>query len=137
MITNNPFSALSEIISPIAMQGFAIAMIGLVALGTLIDIIHKKNVKYFFDNAKKAKKSAKIKLSTATKPIIAIAKPCIAIGDIISAKAENGLLVIIYCSPLNLKGNLYIRSVHRSSLERIGSLRRIINNLRIILLLIE
>jgi hypothetical protein len=65
MITNNPFSALSEIISPIAMQGFAIAMIGLVALGTLIDIIHKKNVKYFFDNAKKAKKSAKIELSTA------------------------------------------------------------------------
>ena len=63
MITNNPFSALAEIISPIAMQGFAIAMIGLVALGTLIDIIHKKNVKYFFDNAKKAKKSAKIKLS--------------------------------------------------------------------------
>ena len=65
MITNNPFSVLSEIISPIAMQGFAIAMIGLVAIGTLIDIIHKKNVKYFFDNAKKAKKSAKIQLTTA------------------------------------------------------------------------
>ena len=63
MITNNPFSGLSEIISPIAMQGFAIAMIALVAIGTLIDIIHKKNVKYFFNNAKKAKKSATIKLS--------------------------------------------------------------------------
>jgi hypothetical protein len=64
MITNNPFSGLSELISPIAMQGFAIAMIALVAVGTLIDIIHKKNVKYFFDNAKKAKKSAKIQLSS-------------------------------------------------------------------------
>jgi hypothetical protein len=64
MITNNPFSVLAEIISPLAMQGFAIAMIALVAIGTLIDIIHKKNVKYFFDNAKKAKKSAKIELST-------------------------------------------------------------------------
>jgi len=42
MITNNPFSGLSELISPIAMQGFAIAMIALVAVGTLIDIIHKK-----------------------------------------------------------------------------------------------
>ena len=65
MITNNPFSGLSEIISPLAMQGFAVAMIALVAAGTLIDIIHKKNVKYFFDNAKKAKKSAKIELSAA------------------------------------------------------------------------
>ena len=47
------------------MQGFVIAMVGLVVLGTLIDIIHKKNVKYFFDNAKKAKKNAQIELSTA------------------------------------------------------------------------
>ena len=64
MITNNPFSVLAEIISPLAMQSFAIAMIALVAIGTLIDIIHKKNVKYFFDNAKKAKKSAKIQLTS-------------------------------------------------------------------------
>ena len=56
MITNNPFSVLSEIIPPVAMQGFVIAMVVLVVIGTLIDIIHKKNVKYFFDNAKKAKK---------------------------------------------------------------------------------
>jgi hypothetical protein len=42
------------------MQGFVIAMILLVVLGTLIDIIHKKNVKYFFDNAKKAKKMLKL-----------------------------------------------------------------------------
>ena len=65
MITNNPFSVLSEIIPPIAMQGFVIAMVALVVIGTLIDIIHKKNVKYFFDNAKKAKKSATIELSAA------------------------------------------------------------------------
>ena len=65
MIYNNPFSNLAEIVSPLAMQGFVLAMILLVALGTLIDIIHKKNVKYFFDNAKKAKKNAQIELSTA------------------------------------------------------------------------
>jgi len=58
MIYNNPFSILSEIVSPIAMQSFLILMIVLVVVGTLIDIIHKKNVKYFFENAKKAKKSA-------------------------------------------------------------------------------
>ena len=56
MFNNNPFSNLAEVVSPLAMQGFVVAMIILVILGTLIDIIHKKNVKYFFDNAKKPKK---------------------------------------------------------------------------------
>ena len=65
MIYNNPFSGLSNFVSPIAMQGFVIAMIALVVLGTLLDIIHKKNVKYFFNNAKKAKKSAKVQLTNA------------------------------------------------------------------------
>ena len=64
MFNNNPFSNLAEVVSPFAMQGFVIVMVGLVILGTLIDILHKKNVKYFFDNAKKAKKNALIELST-------------------------------------------------------------------------
>ena len=67
MITTNPFSALSEIIPAIAMQSFVIVMGLLVVLGTLVDIIHKKNVKYFFENAKKAKKSAKKILTTEKK----------------------------------------------------------------------
>ncbi len=54
MITNNPFSILSNDIPTIAMQAFVIVMGLLVVLGTLVDIIHKKNVKYFFENAKKA-----------------------------------------------------------------------------------
>ena len=58
MITNNPFFVLSELVPPIVMQGFLLAMVVLVILGTVVDIIHKKNVKYFFENAKKAKKSA-------------------------------------------------------------------------------
>ena len=61
MITNNPFFVLSETIPAIATQSFVIVMAFLMAIGTLLDIIHKKNVKYFFENAKKAKKSAKKK----------------------------------------------------------------------------
>jgi hypothetical protein len=64
MFYSNPFSGLSELVSPIAIQAFAVLMICLVIVGTLIDIIHKKNVKYFFNNAKKAKKNAKIELTT-------------------------------------------------------------------------
>ena len=64
MFYNNPFSGLTEIVPPQAIQGFTILMVGLVILGTLMDIIHKKNVKYFFNNAKKAKKSATRELGT-------------------------------------------------------------------------
>ena len=67
MIYNNPFLGLSSFVSPIAMQAFVIAMIALVILGTLLDIIHKKNVKYFFNNAKKAKKMQKFNLQPAKK----------------------------------------------------------------------
>ena len=67
MITNNPFSILSEVVPAVAMQGFLITMIALVVIGTLVDIIHKKNVKYFFENAKKAKKSATRELGAGEK----------------------------------------------------------------------
>jgi len=72
LITDNPFSILAETIPAIAMQGFVIVMGLLVVLGTLVDIIHKKNVKYFFQNAKKAKKSAKKILSTGEKTSVII-----------------------------------------------------------------
>ena len=64
MFFNNPFTLLAETISPIFMQGFVVLMGLLVIGGTLLDIIHKQNVKYFFNNAKKAKKNATKKLTT-------------------------------------------------------------------------
>ena len=67
MLLINPFSILAETVSPIYMQVFVIVMAILVVVGTLLDIIHKKNVKYFFNNAKKAKLSATKTLSTGEK----------------------------------------------------------------------
>ena len=67
MLSINPFSMLAETVSPIFMQMFVIVMAILVIVGTLLDIIHKKNVKYFFNNAKKAKLSATKTLSTGEK----------------------------------------------------------------------
>ena len=67
MLSINPFSILAETVSPIFMQMFVIVMAILVVVGTLLDIIHKKNVKYFFNNAKKAKLSATKTLSTGQK----------------------------------------------------------------------
>ena len=67
MLSTNPFSILAETVSPLFLQLFVIAMVILVVVGTLLDIIHKKNVKYFFENAKKAKLSAIKTLSTGEK----------------------------------------------------------------------
>ena len=72
MLTTNPFSVLSETVPSIAMQSFVIVMGLLVILGTLLDINHKKNVKYFFENAKKAKKSSTKTLTTGEKTTVVI-----------------------------------------------------------------
>ena len=73
MMSINPFAILAERIPSVLIQGFVIIMVSLVIIGTLVDIIHKKNVKYFFNNAKKAKLSATKKLGAGEK-ISVIAK---------------------------------------------------------------
>ena len=72
MFTTNPFSILTETMPPIALQSFVIVMVALVIIGTLVDIIHKKNVKYFFNNAKKAKLSATRELGTGERASVII-----------------------------------------------------------------
>ena len=53
MFTINPFSELSELISPFVMQVYVITMILLVVGGTILDMIHKKSAQYFFNNAER------------------------------------------------------------------------------------
>jgi len=54
MLTSNPFYILTESIAPIFMQIFVILMIALIVVGTVMDMIHKKNVKYFFEKDRKS-----------------------------------------------------------------------------------
>ncbi len=72
MFTINPFSELTGFISPFAMQVYVIAMVILVVGGTLLDTIHKKSAKYFFENAEKARAAASKSLSGGEKVSIAI-----------------------------------------------------------------
>ena len=76
MLQTNPFSILAETIHPLAMQSFIIAMIVLIAAGTIIQMIHHKNLTYFFNNAKKAKLSATKELGIGEKTSV-IAKTAI------------------------------------------------------------
>ena len=80
MLNTNPFSILAETISPLAMQGFIVAMIILIALGTIIQMIHHKNLTYFFNNAKKAKLSATKELGLGEKTSIIAKTTVVDIG---------------------------------------------------------
>jgi len=63
----NPFSALAETISSSVIQGFVLVMLGLIVIGTIVQMIHHKNVTYFFNNAKKAKLAAERELGVGEK----------------------------------------------------------------------
>lgn len=55
MFASNPFSALSDSVSPTIMRIFVAVMIVLVAGGTLFDLVHKQSAKYFFRHARQAR----------------------------------------------------------------------------------
>ncbi|HEY6095259.1 MAG TPA: adenylyl-sulfate reductase [Gallionellaceae bacterium] len=71
MFASNPFADLSATIPTAYMQWYVVLMVLLVAGGTILDMIHKKSAKYFFENAKKAQKSAKRSVGGGEKVAIA------------------------------------------------------------------
>jgi len=73
MFSYNPFSELSANISPMIQQWYVVLMVILVIGGTVLDMIHKKSAKYFFENAEKAKKNAKRTVGAGEKAGIAVA----------------------------------------------------------------
>ncbi len=72
MFTSNPFAELSAFIPPLAMQAYVIAMFILVIGGTIIDTLHKKSARYFFENSEKAKKNATREVSSSEKASLAL-----------------------------------------------------------------
>ena len=67
MLNTIPFAILAETISPLAMQCFIIAMVVLIAAGTVIQMISHRNLTYFFNNAKKVKLNATKELGLVEK----------------------------------------------------------------------
>ena len=72
MFTINPFAELSASIPAYVMQAYVVVMVLFVIGGTVLDMIHKKSAKYFFENAKKAEKSATRTVSGGEKASLAI-----------------------------------------------------------------
>ena len=87
MFTSNPFAELSALIPVAVMQGYLIAMVLLVVVGTILDMRHKKSAKYFFLNAEKAKKDAKRQVGVGEK--IAIATTVLVVEVATSGEFKN------------------------------------------------
>ena len=99
MFTSNPFAELSASIPTDVMQGYIILMVLLVIGGTILDMIHKKSAQYFFENAKKAQKSAKRTVGGGEKASIAIqvlAKEVLTSGEFCNVRRRLSHLLIMY-----------------------------------------
>lgn len=99
MFMSNPFSELSELISPAVMQGYIILMVLLVIGGTALDMMHKKSAQYFFENAKKAKKNAKRTVDTGEKASIALkvlANEVLTSGEFCNTRRRLSHLLTMY-----------------------------------------
>ncbi len=74
MIESNPFAIVSENLALDAgvMQAYVVLMVLLVIGGTLLDVVHKKSAKYFFEKGQSLKKIAKREVSGGEKFGIAL-----------------------------------------------------------------
>ena len=99
MFMNNPFAELSALIPAAVMQGYIILMVLLVAGGTILDMLHKKSAQYFFENAKKAKKSAKREVGAGEKVGMAVAvvlKEVVTSGEFCNVKRRLSHLLTMW-----------------------------------------
>ena len=99
MISIIPFSELSEFIPSIAMQVYVIAMVILVAGGTILDMAHKQSAKFFFRNSEKVKKLATNPVGAGEKASIAlktIAEDVLTSGEFCNTKRRIAHLLTMY-----------------------------------------
>ncbi len=68
----NPFAELAASISPSVMAWYVVLMVLLVIGGTILDMMHKKSAKYFFENAKRQKARAVRELDSGEKMSLAL-----------------------------------------------------------------
>lgn len=99
MITNNPFAELAAVIPATAMQAYIVLMFLLVAIGTILDMRHKKSAQYFFENSRKAKKSATRTVGTGEKGALALKtlfKEVLTSGEFANVKRRISHLLTMY-----------------------------------------
>ena len=99
MIASNPFAELSALIPPAVMQAYVVLMILMVIGGTLLDVMHKKSAKYFFEKGQSLKKLAKREVGSGEKIGIAlgtVANEVLASGEFENPNRRISHLFIMY-----------------------------------------
>jgi len=99
MFTTNPFAALSATVSLGAMQAYVVAMIVLVAAGTLFDVVHKGSARYFFDHWRRSKGKARGELGGGEMASIAVQTAVVDVlssGEFCSARRRVAHLLTMY-----------------------------------------
>jgi hypothetical protein len=99
MIASNPFAELSALIPPAVMQAYVVLMILMVIGGTLLDVMHKKSAKYFFERGQSLKKLAKREVGSGEKIGIAlgtVANEVLASGEFENPNRRISHLLIMY-----------------------------------------
>ena len=72
MFSSSPFAEISALIPPTVMQLYLVALIAMVAGGTVFDMIHKKSATYFFRAWRKSKSKATTPLGSSEMTSLAI-----------------------------------------------------------------
>jgi len=95
----NPFAQVSTFIPTAVMQGYVVLMILMVIGGTIVDMVLKKNAKYFFENARKAQTQAKRSVGVAEKTSLAmqtVAKEVLTSGEFANPQRRLSHLFTMY-----------------------------------------
>ncbi len=72
MFTSNPFADLAVFLQPLVMQVYIVLMIFAVAIGTLVDMLHKSSAKFFLRQREKSKAAATRQLSVIDNASLAV-----------------------------------------------------------------
>ena len=99
MFASNPFSELGALIPPAVIQAYVILMFVLVVGGTLLDVIHKRSAKYFFENAKKAQAARKREVGAGEKVSIGVQTVAVDVltsGEFCNPKRRASHLLTMY-----------------------------------------
>ncbi len=98
-ITQTPIAGLSATISYDTMQMFVIVMVALVIVMTIIDVVHKKSMRWFNENVAAGKANATKELSGGDKASIAVktvVEDVVLSGEFCSTKRRLAHLLTMY-----------------------------------------
>lgn len=99
MFTSNPFAELTVLLPPLAMQVYVVVMIIAVAIGTLLDMLHKRSARFFLQQWRRSRAAATRRVGaseTATLALRTLLKEVATSGEFHNPKRRISHLLMFY-----------------------------------------